>query len=455
MWQRKLSELYKRILRLNRKEAEDFIYKSYMKAEKNIDYSSKDCYKRHPELTHELIQQRSSMPAVLVTGSKGKGSVASMISQILSAKIKTGLMTSPHISSFCERFKVNGVDISDEDFAKHVSVLEKEIETIEAKIPENVYISPMGIQTLVALDYFKSQNTEANVFECGKGAKYDDVNNIVHQYSIINKIFLEHTRELGSTLAEIAEDKAYVITENQTRVYIAEQDSEVRTVLINRAESLGVLVKEYGKDFWAENIRFSKTGMLFDVVINSSKYTDILVPLMGEHQAENATLALAFCYDYFEEHGMAFDIDMIRDRLSKIQWPGRMEVISTSPFIMLDACINRESCKLVKEVLENLDIKDVTTIVGVPDDKDYVGVVKEMADTSSEIMLTKSSNSHYVFTDKQVSTLASEGIKVIQADSVEEALQLAKDKSNNIVILGTTSVVADVKKLDKSWVSLL
>ncbi len=438
---------------MNRKEAEDFIYKSYMKAEKNIDYSSKDCYKRHPELTHELIQQRSSMPAVLVTGSKGKGSVASMISQILSAKIKTGLMTSPHISSFCERFKVNGVDISDEDFAKHVSVLEKEIETIEAKIPENVYISPMGIQTLVALDYFKSQNTEANVFECGKGAKYDDVNNIIHQYSIINKIFLEHTRELGSTLAEIAEDKAYVITENQTRVYIAEQDSEVRTVLINRADSLGVAVKEYGKDFWAENIRFSKTGMLFDVVINSSKYTDILVPLMGEHQAENATLALAFCYDYFEEHGMAFDIDMIRDRLSKIQWPGRMEVISTSPFIMLDACINRESCKLVKEVLENLDIKDVTTIVGIPDDKDYAGVVKEMADISSDIMLTRSSNPHYVFTDKQVSTLASEGIKVIQTDSVEEALQLAKDKSNNIVILGTTSVVADVKKLDKSWVS--
>lgn len=433
---------------MNRKEAEDFIYKSYMKAEKNIDYSSKDCYKRHPELTHELIQQRSSMPAVLVTGSKGKGSVASMISQILSAKIKTGLMTSPHISSFCERFKVNGVDISDEDFAKHVSALEKEIETIEAKIPENVYISPMGIQTLVALDYFKTQNTEANVFECGKGAKYDDVNNIVHQYSIINKIFLEHTRELGSTLAEIAEDKAHVITENQTRVYLAEQDPEVRTVLINRADSLGVPVNEYGKDFWAENIRFSKTGMLFDVVINSSKYTDILVPLMGEHQAENATLALAFCCDYFEEHGMAFDIDVIKDRLSKILWPGRMEVISTSPFIMLDACINRESCKLVKEVLENLDIKDVTTIVGVPDDKDYVGVVKEMADTSSEIMLTKSSNPHYVFTDKQVSTLASEGIKVIQAESVEEALQLAKDKSNNIVILGTTSVVADVKKLD-------
>lgn len=433
---------------MNRKEAEDFIYKSYMKAEKNINYSSKDCYKRHPELTRELIQQRSCAPAVLVTGSKGKGSVASMISQILSAKIKTGLMTSPHISSFCERFKVNGVDISDEDFAKHVSVLEKEIETIEAKIPENVYISPMGIQTLVALDYFKSQNTEANVFECGKGAKYDDVNNVVHQYSVINKIFLEHTRELGSTLAEIAEDKAHIITEHQKRVYIAEQDREVRDILLKRAESLGVLVKEYGKDFWAENIRFSKTGMLFDVVINSSKYTDILVPLMGEHQAENATLALAFCYDYFEGQGIAFDIDMIRDRLSQMQWPGRMEVISQSPFIMLDACINRESCKAVKEVLENLDIKDVTTIVGIPDDKDYAGVVKEMANTSSNIMLTKSSNPHYVFTDQQVSVLASEGIETIQTGSVEEALYRTKEKSNNIVILGTTSVVADVKKLD-------
>jgi len=452
---------------LNRKEAEDYIYKSYLKAEKNMDYIRRDCYKRHPELTRQLIQDRSKTPAALVTGSKGKGSVANMISQILSTGICTGLMTSPHILSFCERFKVNGESICDDDLAKYVSLLEEDIEAIEAQIPDDIYISPMGIQTLIALDYFKSQDTALNVFECGKGARYDDVNNVHHQYSIINRIFLEHTRELGSTLTEIAEDKSYIITEDQKCVYIAKQVQEVRNILIERARSLKVPVKEYGKDFWAENIRFSKQGITFDVVLKREdsgnkdidnlslvKYSDILVPLMGEYQAENAALAIAFCHDYINDYFHDYlnkqsdllDIAQIRGALSKLQWPGRMEVISSDPFILLDACINRESAGGVKKVLSNLRIDDITLIIGIPDDKDYAGVVREMADISSDIMLTKSSNPHYRFTDKQVTLLASEGINVIQTDSVEEALMLAKGKSNNIVILGTTSVVADVKK---------
>ena len=436
---------------MNRKEAEDFIYKSYLKAEKFIDYSDKDSSKRHPELTKNAIISRSKAPAVLVTGSKGKGSVASMISQILSAKKRVGLMTSPHISNFCERFRINGVPISDEDFTSRVSAIESEIEEIDAGLSENEYISPMGIQAILALDYFESEHTDINIFECGKGARFDDVNNIPHEYSVINRIFLEHTRELGDTLSEIADDKSHIITEGQRCAYIAKQSPEALSVIRDRASGLGVKLKEYGKDFWAENIRFESTGMLFDVQIGEESYSDILVPLMGVHQAENAALAMAICRDIFQDYGLPYDIEMIRKSLLTLKWSGRMEVLSSAPFIMLDACINRESCSAVKDVLCNLglgDAKDsITTIIGIPDDKDYLGVAKEMSDISSQIILTRSSNPHYVFTDKQREVLCNAGIETVQTVSVEEAINLAKKQSNNIVILGTTSVVADVKRI--------
>ena len=96
---------------MTRTEAEDFIYKSYLKAAKFQDYNQKDSEKIKPELTKELIRAKAGTPCTVVTGSKGKGSVANMISQILQTKYKVGLMTSPHISDFCERFRINGKNI--------------------------------------------------------------------------------------------------------------------------------------------------------------------------------------------------------------------------------------------------------------------------------------------------------------------------------------------------------
>ena len=173
---------------MNRNEAEDFVYKSYLKAQKFQTYEAKDREKRRNDLTYDLLRKESKIPCCVVTGSKGKGSVANMISQILQTKYTVGLMTSPHIVDFCERFQVNGGKISDEDFAYYMSSIEEEIEAIDNTLPKEVCISPMGIQAYIALKYFQSKKTDFNVFECGKGAKYDDVNNIKHDYAIINTI---------------------------------------------------------------------------------------------------------------------------------------------------------------------------------------------------------------------------------------------------------------------------
>ena len=293
------------------------------------------------------------------------------------------------------------------------------------------------------MNYFNKSRTQFNVFECGKGAKYDDVNNILHEYAVINSVFLEHTRELGKTLEEIASDKAHVITGEQKCVYVAEQSPEVLQVIEDRAQTYKVPIKIYGKDFKSENIQYTNIGMRFDVVIGNTRYKDLIIPLLGEHQAKNCALAMALCKDVLKE----LDLTSIRKMLSDINWPGRMEILSSTPFILLDACINSESAKNVKQTLKYLQINNVSLIIGIPDDKDYIGVAQIMKDVTSSIILTQSQNPHYVFTQKQQSVLLEKGINTQWTSNVMDAIALAKQTKSPIIILGTTSVVSEVKNI--------
>lgn len=247
---------------------------------------------------------------------------------------------------------------------------------------------------------FFGKHTDFNVLECGKGAKYDDVNNVRHDYAVINRIFLEHTRELGDTLTAIAEDKSHVITGEQKCVYFAEQEPEVLEILQRRAETLHIPYKIYGRDFHAENIRYTCFGMQFDVEIGDNIYADLQIPLLGEHQAKNCALALAVCVDVLSDlrrESAVFSLPDIRKNLSLLHWPGRMEVLRSKPFVLLDACINATSCENVKEVLRHLGGWNCTVIVGIPEDKDYAGVVRSMKGMANRIILTRSGNPHYHF----------------------------------------------------------
>ena len=452
---------------MNKKEAEDYIYKSYLKAQQYQDYSIKDSQKRRSDLTFEIIRKQSETPCVVITGSKGKGSVANMISQILQTEYNVGMMTSPHIEDFCERFRVNGEKILNEDFIRNIELIQNEIDSIDASISKDICISPMGIQAYLALNYFKNKETDFNIFECGKGAKYDDVNNIKHDFAVINSIFLEHKRELGDTVEEIAKDKSYVITGEQKYVYVAEQIPSIMNIIQQRANDLNVNLKIYGKDFEAKNIRYTKEGIKFDIIVEKEIYPDIVLPLLGEHQAKNCSLAFALCKDVLESLNLKkkksevsnsefihrksriedIKLKKIKDNLFKIQWPGRMEIISKDPFIILDACINKISCKNVIDILENIGIKQSIFIIGIPEDKDYVGVAETIQEKASQIILTKSQNPHYIFTKKQQENLNKIGIHVNWTESVSEAINYARKEDNPIIILGTTSLVAEVKKL--------
>lgn len=426
---------------MDKNEAIDYIYQSYLKCEKYLRYGDKDALKRDPILTFNIIRSLSSTPCAVITGSKGKGSVAVMTAAILETKMKTGLMTSPHLTDFNERFRINGEIIKDDEFIRYVDSIRTVFDGIASELGKSRYISPIGIQTVLALMFFNNNRTRFNVLECGKGAKYDDVNNVLHEYAVINSIFMEHVRELGGTLQEIAEDKAHVITGDQKCVYSAWQEDCVMDIIKERAKSLDTPLKIYGIDFKCDNIKFSRSGMHFDVVIGDETYDDIQVPLLGEHQAKNCALSMVLCRDVLG----SIDIMAVRKKLSSIDWPGRMEILSSDPFILLDACINQASAKFVKSTVHRLDISKYTLIVGIPDDKDFVGVIETMQDHAKRIILTKSGNAHYIFTERQRLVLESMGIHTIWTSSISEALLMASGIGLPTIILGTTSVVSEVK----------
>lgn len=435
---------------MNRKEAEDYIYESYMRAEAEWEFAAKDEKKRNPIFSKEIIENISTKPAIAVTGSKGKGSVANMMSLILSSVVKVGLMTSPHILDFNERFRVANTTITDDEFIYYVEKTKEKFAGVRKNLKKGECISPMGIQCVIAILFFLDKQTDINIFEGGKGVKYDDVNNIPHDYAVINSIFLEHTRELGNSLKEIAEDKSCIITGREKCVYVAEQKEEVYRMIEQKAELMNVPIKKYGHDFFATNIQFTKRGMQFDVVIGTKTYEDICIPLMGEHQAKNCALALAVCSDIID---ISKVWNVVRGSLNNIKWPGRMEIISRNPFILLDACINRESAYNVVDILRKLDFEDVVCIVGIPDDKDYAGVVSVMTAVSNKIILTKSSNPHYIFSDIQKNmlekNLESKNCKILETQDILSAIRPATLENKPIVILGTTSLIADVKKLEQ------
>lgn len=438
---------------MNRKEAEDFVYSSYLRAEKYHVYEEKDAERRHPEFTRELLRKKSGTPAAIVTGSKGKGSVSKMIAEILQTKFNVGLMTSPHIEDFCERFQVNGEKVSSPLFSMLMEEIRPEIEEIDRKIPKEFSVSPMGIQADFALTWFRSRKTDFNVFECGKGARLDDVNNILHDYAVINSVFLEHRRELGNTIAEIAEDKAHVITGREKAVFVGEQTEEAMAVIEKRAALFSVPLKVYGRDFWEENLRTEQTGIVFDLCIFGKRYRDIRLPLLGDFQAKNCALAMAVSETVFsdlsEKRGKTLEMDAVRRRLSKINWPGRLELISGEPFILLDCCINRVSTKAVKAVLAERKIEKPVSIIAIPEDKDYRGVVQEMYPLSESVILTRTNNPHYHFSEKQCERMAEEGIATEWAEDFTEAMKKAEEKGLPIVILGTTSLLPEVKNWQK------
>ena len=368
----------------------DYIFQTRRRlaaARRRLDEDTRDV-----SLTRRLLADAelpgASREYAVVTGSRGKGSVASMMAKLLQAMGHTvGMMTSPHLVHWNERIRINGRMIPDDDFRRHLSALRAGIDAIGAELDDRRYLSPQGIFLAIALRWFDENQVNAAVLEVGRGGRFDDVSAAPNRMAVFAPIMLEHTALLGDTLERIAWHKAGIIAPGGDALSLP-QAPAVMDVLRREADRQAAnFVCLSNMAQWVADRRGGQ-------MIRLQPYGQLFLPLLGRYQIENASLAIRAVEMIQARLSPAAArpktrIHAIRAGLSSIKWPGRAQKLQDKPAVYVDGAITVRSAESFLASVKPRLARPVTAIVGIPIDRDYAGVYAVMARASQSLVITE------------------------------------------------------------------
>ena len=342
---------------------------------------------RVAKLLSALGSPQESYPIIHVAGTKGKGSTSLMVSEILkSAGYKVGLYTSPHLQSLRERVRVNGEIINTGDFSDLIAEI--------ANVEESIRTEDIGqatffeVTTALSYLYFKRQNVDAAVVEVGLGGRLDATNVIKKPAcAVITAISYDHMGILGDTLDRIAREKAGILKTNCELVCASQQPNALETIE-GLANVLEVKVHLQGRDFDYHDKGFCLQGQAMDFVSNIGNVEGLCVPLLGEHQLQNASLAIRVA-QVLENQGFKISKEAINTGLRGAYWPCRLEMVGRNPRILLDGAHNGASADaLAKAVNRHFNSKHIALVVGMLRDKDTTRFIRALAPLAKTIITT-------------------------------------------------------------------
>ena len=380
------------------------------KAEFNLD--------RMRDLMHLLGDPQNDYPIIHIAGSKGKGSTAAFTASALrAADYRVGLYTSPHLQDFTERMQINGVPIPQDEFA----ALVEEIKPSVAQVP---FITTFELTTALAFLYFSRQKITAAVIEVGLGGRLDATNIVTPLVSVITSLSLEHTAVLGITLTEIAREKAGIVKEGHPFVS-APQKPEAASVLDLAAEEYNVPLTLVGRDLMYKVKKKTIDGQMLEVWMRNGPKMKLSIPLLGDHQVENAVTAYAALIAARQE-GLVFNAAQLKQGFAETKWPGRFEIWREKPPIVLDSAHNPDSFAKLRQTLDEYFPEwPVILIFGVSEDKNVADMLKELASRLEKVLLTKSVHPRAVEVQKLVGFAEQAGVACEAVEPVEEAVARA------------------------------
>lgn len=292
-----------------------------------------------------------SFPAIHVTGSKGKGSVAAMAQAILTAHgVRTGLYISPHLESYRERIRVDGALISPEEVVRGLARVEATAQELERSGAIDRPPTFFEVTTALAFDWFSRSGVRAAVVEVGIGGRLDATNVLDSKVGVVTTLELEHTDILGDTLAAIAREKAGIFRPGMTGV-VGELPSDALDVVESEAQQRGVRLWHLGGELTVDARELSEEGQTFDVHLPGRSIEGIALQLHGRFQPGNAALAIGAVLRFAEASGEAIDDRLVRGALSRLVWPGRLERVGRRPELFYDVAHTPESARLVAQSL--------------------------------------------------------------------------------------------------------
>jgi dihydrofolate synthase/folylpolyglutamate synthase len=305
--------------------------------------------------------------------------------------------------------------------------------------------------TALAFTYFELKGVDFQVIEVGLGGRLDATNVIQPEVCIITSISFDHTEVLGNTLAEIAAEKAGIIKPNSIVVaspHIDEVDRVIeRTCLVCRAELIRV-----GSDVTWQSLGFDSSRQSLRVAGRLASY-ELSIPLLGQHQLENAATAVA-ALEVLVEKGFHISGDSITKGLAQVDWPGRLQVLNRRPLILVDGAHNPDSARKLKQSLEQyFDFDRAILIIGVSSDKDIAGIVTELASLFDKVIVTHSAHPRAMATAPIVAEFSQHGVEAQEVDDISTALSLAltlAGEKDLICVTGSLFVVAEaIEQADK------
>lgn len=382
--------------------------------------------------------------AIHVAGTNGKGSTSAMIESILrTAGVRTGLFTSPHLLSFTERIRINGQEITEEE----VISLADEVRAAAGKVED---FSPtfFEVVTTMAFLYFRNRGVEWAVIETGLGGRLDATNVIVPEVSVITRIGLDHCDFLGRTLREIAGEKAGIIKAG-VPVVSDDQDPEAMAVVVRKSAKEGSELSSFGREFTGRLVSESSGGIAFHYS-GSREYRDLCLPLPGDFQMGNASLAVR-AVEVVSSRFPGLDVDVVKG-LAGVCWPGRFELVKDDPPVLIDGAHNPQAAVVLSKNLKKIALskyKRIILVMGAMGDKDIEGLVEPLLPLAAEILFCAPAYGRSASPERLASAAARMGYSSVVAPGVAEAIVKAEElwqPGDLIVITGSFYTIGEAKE---------
>jgi dihydrofolate synthase/folylpolyglutamate synthase len=355
---------------------------------------------RMRELLNLLGNPDAGLPIVHVAGTKGKGSTSAMVAGILhAAGYVTGLFSSPHLDRIEERFVVNGKPCKSEELVALVEQLRPVVEQMDREAESEGGLGPtyFELTTAIALMLFAQRQVDIAVLEVGLGGRLDSTNVCLPAVTVISSISLDHTKQLGDTVEAIAAEKAGIIKPG-VPVLCGPLEPGPRAVIAEIARQHGSRMLEAGRDFqyayhppkqFGSVHRLGRLDFSGDLGSEDAELNDIPLRMLGEHQAENAALAIAISAR-LRKQGWSITSDAIRDTFSRLVLPGRIELVKRQPAVLIDVAHNVAAAEaLVKVLNTSFNCSQRILILAATKEKDVPGIVRVLVPHFQKIIVTE------------------------------------------------------------------
>jgi dihydrofolate synthase/folylpolyglutamate synthase len=404
-----------------------------------------------------LGSPQQAYPAIHLTGTNGKSSTARMVDALLqSFGLRPGRYTSPHLDSVTERITLDGQPISEERFAEVWDELAPFVELVDSRMPQRMTF--FEVLTAMAFAAFADAPVDVAVLEVGLGGAWDATNVVDAATAVVLPVGLDHVPLLGTTLAEIAGEKAGIIAPGAT-VVLASQEPEAAEVLLRRCVEVGATVAREGLEFGVVERVTAVGGQLLSLQGLGGRYDDVYLPLHGAHQAANAAAALAAVEAFLGggDKGM-LDPELVREGFARVASPGRLEVVRTSPTVLLDAAHNAHGMTATVTALgDAFAFTHLVAVVAVLGDKDAKAMLEVLEPAVAAVVVTQNGSPRAMPVDA-LADLAGDVFgedRVTIEDSLDDALSTAVGLADaeaeyggaGVLVTGSVVTVAEARTL--------